>query len=629
MTPRNRRVYGFGTFRLDVADHVLQRDNRTLSVPPKAFQLLVLLVERAGTLLTKEELLDALWPDVVVQENNLTQQVSLLRKLLGDGDWIETIPRVGYRFTGKVQVETEATAVIEGDSPFLVLPASPDAPPRSWQVRASVGVISLLLVAATVLLIAKRHLVADEPPKAIRSLAILPLRSLATNGSLDPLGSGIADAVTHHLASLESLEVRPSSMVLRYAGREDDLEKIAGELNVDAIVTGTIHQSNGRIRIRMQLVDVARNVAIFSGQFDEPETDLFSIEDLVAGAVARALALEAPASGGQAARRRSRVPGAYEAYLRGRFESSKRSPAGLTAGISHYEQAIELDPRYAAAYAAIGEAYNLLPMHRVALPSEAFPLAKRAAEAALARDPSLADAHVVLGTAAFYYDWDWAEAERQLRRAIELDPNYSGARHILSNLLVSTARFDEAFTVMREARRRDPMSVVLDSVSAYQFYMGRRYRDSVEQARRTLDRDGSFVQARSVLGRSLVAIGESEEGLAEMDRFATMLGEGSYATAQRATLYGSVPQRRPTARAMRQQLLSMLAEKTISPFDLVRYHASLGETDEALRRLEEARAIRDPGLVWVGVDPELDPLRHDPRFQRIVDAMRFPPAGGP
>lgn len=627
MTP-GTRVYRFGAFRLDVAGHSLQRNGQPLSVPPKAFQLLVLLIERSGALITKEELLDTLWPDVIVQENNLTQQISLLRKLLpkvldDEGEWIETIPRVGYRFAGAVTIEAEPDPTVAA-APAAIPQADEERESPRWYLRTTAAVLAIVVTMATVFVLAKRHLVAEEPAKSVRSLAVLPLRPLAANTALDHLGAGIADAVTHHLASLDSLEVRPSSVVLRYAGKERDLARIARELNVDAIVTGTIHRSNGRIRIRMQLVDVKRNVAIFSGQFDEPEVDLFSIEDLVAGAVARALALDAPARGGQAARRRSRVPGAYEAYLKGRFEWSKRSPAGLTASISHYERAIELDPRYAAAYAALGDAYNLLPMHRVALPEDAFPRAKRAAEAALALDPELADAHVVLGTAAFYYDWDWATAERHLRTAIALDANYSTARHILSNLFVATARFDEAFAMMEEARRRDPMSVTLDSVGAYQYYLGRRYREAVEQARRTLDRDSNYVQAHSVLGRSLVAIGSPKEGLAEMDRFIAMLGDDSYALAQRASAYASVPQRRGEALAMRPALLELLATQKLSPFDLVRYHAALGETDEAVRRLEEARAIRDPGLVWVGVDPELDELREDSRFQKIVREMQFP-----
>lgn len=612
MRSETRAPFVCGPLRVDVDEHAVTRDGRRLSVPPKAFQLLVLLLERRGGLVTKDELLTALWPDVVVQENNLTQQVSLLRRTIGDGVTIETVPRIGYRLT--TPVETCTAALHEDHS--AVRPSSPlfIRNRRRWLAAAAAA---LALICGSVW-ISMRTAGATETPRPTRTLAVLPLRSLADDPSLDHLGTGIADAVTYHLAVHPSLSLRPTATVLPYAKRNESVATVARELKVDTIVAGTIQRHGERIRVRIQLIDATRNLATFTAQFDEAAVDLFGIEDLVAGAVARALALDPPLSAPRSGRRASQVAGAYEAYLKGRHELAKRTPVSIVASIAQFEDATRLDPRYAAAWAALGEAYNLLPMHRVLAPLEAYPKAKHAAMTALKIDPESADAHAVLGTSAFYFEWDWRRAEAHLRRAIALDANCATARHVLSNLLVAAERFDEAYAVMDEARRRDPMSTTLASVSAYQLYLGRRFDASVARARQTLDRDRTFAQAHGILAYSLAKTGKTADAIAAIDHFATLLGSRSYATAQLATLYASVPERRREADAMRGRLLELLDEKKVSAFDLARFHAEMGEPDEALRRLSEARNERDPGIVWLRVDPAFDPLRPMPAFRRLV-----------
>lgn len=455
----------------------------------------------------------------------------------------------------------------------------------------------------------------------LHSLAVLPLRPIGPDAGVEHLGVGIADAIVQQLAAAGSIDVRPASAAQLYA-RSRDLRAAASDLGVDAILEGTIQRSGERIRVRIHLVDVRRNAPVFSAKFDEEAADLFAVEDTISGAVARALAIEAdPRSSERERSRRSRVPGAYEAYLKGRVFWSKRTPEGIRSSIEQYEEAIARDPSYAAAYAALGESLNLLSMHRIVAPKDAFPRAKEAASRALALDGTLADAHVARGTAAFYYDWDWVSAEEHLRRAIELDPRHASARHVLANLMVATGRRDEAVATMAEAMRDDPMSVTLISVAAFQLYQIRRYDDGIRKAREALDRDSGYVQAYQTLGTNFLGKGRYDDGVASFERLAALLGPESYGVAELACAYAQHPARRSDAVAMKPKLLALLEKRRISPFDMARYHALLGEKREALERLDETMAARDSGMVWIASDPRFDGLRDDPRFHRLVRAM--------
>lgn len=520
-----------------------------------------------------------------------------------------------YRFEldawSRARVQRGAAESLTPESlPEAAPPLPPAAPARRWIALGGLLVIVLLAMGISM------WRSAPPPPG---SIAILPLRPLGPSDGVEHLGLGIADAIVYQLSASRSIAVTPTSISRTAAARASDVRDIAGALGVDAVLEGTIQRSESRIRIRVQLVDARLDRSIYSGKFDEDASDLFAVEDTVAGAVARALSLELDPSGQElAARRRSPAPGAYEAYLKGRFQWEKRTPEALEASIASYEEALSRDPDYAAAWAALGESLNLLSMHRVRTPDESFPRAKVAASRALELDANLADAHLALGTAAFYYDLQWHTAERHLRRALELEPAHAAARHILANLMVASSRHEEAAAIMDEAIRRDPTSITLLSVSSFQRYQARDFDDGVRRARAALDRDSGYVQAHGSLGFNLLARGDFAEGIAEVERFHEMIGPDTHATADLASAYAYDPSRRAEARAMLPRLLGLYAAGKISPYDLARYHAVLGDTDEALHYLEETRARRDPGMVWLATDPRFDGLRELPRFQALV-----------
>jgi adenylate cyclase len=501
------------------------------------------------------------------------------------------------------------------------IPAVPAAPAitTSPMRRSRAAVFAVLFMMALVV-IAVPLWKRAEPE--LRSLAVLPLRPLGPPADVEHLGVGIADAIVYQLSTTRAIDLRPTSAAQAASATAKDPRAIAAALGVDAVLEGTIQRAGDRIRVRIQLVDAKRNRSVFSGKFDEDARDLFAAEDRIAGAVARALSLEMSADDARAAeRRRSAAPGAYEAYLKGRFHWSQRTPEGLKESIADYNEAIGHDPSYAAAWAALGESLNLLSMHRVLTPAESFPRAKEAAARALSLDATLADAHVALGTAAFYYDWNWPEAEAHLQRAIALEPRHASARHILANILTAMARHDDAARTMTEAIANDPSSVALVSISSYQLYFARRYDEGIRQARAALDRDSGFAQAYKTLGVNLIESGRLDEGIAALEKLEQLLGPDSYAAADLASGYAGHPAYRAKAHSMKPRLLDLLERRKISPFDLARYHAALGETDAALSRLEETMVRRDPGMVWLATEPSFDSLSADPRYHALLRAM--------
>lgn len=526
-----------------------------------------------------------------------------------------------YAYRSELDAWVKARSERNGErveAPALPDRSAPAGSPRRVRVRILAAAAIVAAVAAIAVPLWMRAARSE-----IRSLAVMPLRPLGATVEVEHLGVGIADAIVYQLSESQAIEVIPTS-ISQAAARAGDARAIAEALGVDAVLEGTIQRSGDRVRVRIQLVDAGENRSIFSGKFDEDATDLFAVEDLVAGAVARALSLELDPAG-LASKRRSSAPGAYEAYLKGRFHWAKRTPEGLKESIEDYEDALARDPSYAAAWAALGESLNLLSMHRILTPRESFPRAKEAASRALAIDSTLADAHVALGTAAFYYDWDWAGAERHLRRAIELEPRHASARHILANLLVAMGRHDEALRTMNAAIANDPTSITLVSVSAFQLYEARRWDEAHRRVRSVLDRDSSYAQGYALLGTLLIARGDPGGAIAAFERLQELIGEDSYATAYLACAYAVDPARRDDALAMKPRLLDLLDRRKLSPYDLVRFHALLGETGEAMRRLEETMARRDSGMVWLAVEPQLDSLRGEPRFQEMLREMKLAP----
>jgi DNA-binding winged helix-turn-helix (wHTH) protein/tetratricopeptide (TPR) repeat protein len=558
--------FSFGPYRLDVRKRVLWREGELVALAPKALDLLVALVEQAGDVVRKEDLLARVWPDVVVEEANLSVNVSALRKALGDRadgkPWIQTVPRRGYRFAGTSRAAERLAA----------------------------------------------------PP----ALAVLPFRVLGARGDDEYLGVGMADALITRLSRTGRVVVRPTRAVLRFADLAVDPREVGRELKVDAVLDGTVQRQGDRLRVTVQLVPLSASFTPWAERFDAAFTDVFAVQDAAAEQVARALALElGAAERGKLTRRHTNDLAAYQAYVKGRYFWGRLTAAALERAFTGFAEAVGLDGAYALPHAGLADIYLILGFASVTPPAEAWRLARQSAEAALARDETLAEAHVSLAYVSLFQDWDWDAAAAGLERAVSLDPHSPAAQQWRALYLDMRGRFDEAMRAVRRAQELDPVSVVGSALLGFQHYLARDHARELEQAQRTVELDPHHFLGHWSLGIAHQSAGRFPEAVAA-HREAVRLGEG--AAFLKAILARSLALAGDAAGAREQ--LESLEGGYVSSFQRATVHLALGEEERALDRLEAASEERDPWLVWLKVDPMLDPVRSHPRFVRLERKVR-------
>src|SRR5215203_86019 len=447
------RIYTFGEFRLDTAEHALRHGDEQIPLTHKAIELLTLLVERRGQTVTKNELMDALWHDTYVDENNLAVTVMMLRKAFGersfDKKFIETVPKRGYRFVAETE-ETTVDLMIEKQTLTRITIEEKDAPGLKNGLRrralALAGFFLTLGAFGVFLFLSVWNFPANQkpsPPKtgAPRTMAVMPLKNLSAEAD-EPLSIGLTDALITKLGNIRGLAVRPTSAVLPFAATAQTPQAIGEKLNVETVLESSIQRAGNRLRISVQLVKTADGSILWSENVDEPEADLFKIQDSISARVAGAFRLKNPDE--QTLNRRTEDFEAYKLYRRGRHAWNKRTPEALQQSVQLFEQAIDRDPTFALAFAGLADSFALLSEYNTAPPRESFPRAKAAAEKALEIDANLAEAHTTLAYALANYDWNFAEAEREYQRAIELNPNYATAHQWYAEFLSAMRRFDEA-----------------------------------------------------------------------------------------------------------------------------------------------------------------------------------------
>lgn len=417
--------YDFGPFRLLPAARMLLREGQPVALTSKVFDLLVVLVENRGALLERNFLMNMLWPDAIVEEGNLTQCVFVLRKALGDSHsetaYIVTVPGRGYRFVAPV---TEAAGRVN----------------VSGLAQINDG---------------------SQTISHTTSLAALPLKLLGLGQTAALLGTGIADAIITSLSRNSRLIVRPTTAVLKYAEIGKDPIVAGRELRVDLVLDGTLQHVGERIRVSMQLVKVTSGVTLWADRFDATFTDVFAVQDAIAAQVAEALRPQIGSASGRRSEGRTDNIEVYQLYIKGRYFWDKRSDAGLTRALECAREMIRLDPNFAGAWVGLADSCALLAEYLFRDPQAMFKEAKSAALKALELDDELADGHASLAEAILYYDWNWAEAEREYKLAIKLNPNYSSAFLFYAWLLLTQGRFDEASQSLRRAQRIDPGSLTL------------------------------------------------------------------------------------------------------------------------------------------------------------------------
>ncbi len=604
-------LYEFGSFRVDAQERLLLREGEPVALPPKVAETLVLLLSRAGHIVEKDEILRTVWPGTFVEEASLTQNISLLRKALGESHdehrYIETIPKRGYRFVAPVRViDEEQTRV-----------------PVSRLRPIALGAGALLLVAAALFIVLRPRTRPPFPPPTQRSIAVLPLVPIGASATDDYLGLGIADALITKLANVQQITVRPTSSVRQYQVANRDALAAGRELGVESVLEGSIQHANGRVRVTMQLLRVADARPLWTGRFDETFTDILSVQDSIADQVTKALALSLTA------RERSRLKKhdtddieAYEAYLKGRFHWNKRTEEGFQKAVEHFSRAIELDPLYALAYAGLADCYNLFNNYDLAPATETGPKAKAAALKALEIDPELAEAHTSLALVREVYDFDQIGADESYRRAIELNPNYSTAHHWYGLFLVQMGRSEDAIRHLRRAHEIDPLSNIIGVGVAWAHYFARQNDESIEISRKNINAVPDFWPSHLVLGWSYEQTRNIGDARVELTKAIDLSGRNTLPLASLGHLYAIAGNSREALRVL-HEIQARSRQRYVSAFFPAAIYAGLGRRAEALDWLERASRERAYWLISIHVNPWFDDLRQEPRFQQLERSLGF------
>jgi TolB-like protein/DNA-binding winged helix-turn-helix (wHTH) protein/Tfp pilus assembly protein PilF len=652
MSPQTKAIFEFGPFRLNPAERLLLRHQVQVRLPPKAFDALVVLVENRGHLLEKDELLRKVWPGTFVEESNLAQHISVLRKTLQDGEdgsrYIETVPTRGYRFIAEVR-DVGGVAphgdVVAGSTPSH---RSPPAVPESavpgggvaetgptervlpWHrfpsLTYTIATLALLLTVLILSLPVWKRLrnAAAEP---IQSLAVLPLQNLSGDSAQDYFADGMTEALITDLAKIPGLKVISRTSIMQYKDSHKKLPQIAKELGVDAIIEGAVLRSGNRVRITAQLVRGATDQHIWAESYERDLRDLVALEDEVSRSIATQIQKEiAPPRPQQLATSAAVSPQAREDYLKGRYFWNLRTEAGYLKAIDYFRAAMNEDPQYAQAYAGSADAYALLgSLSNAEMPREsAMPKAKEMALVALKLDGSLADAHTSLAFVEMHYEWKFQDAEQEFKRAIDLDPNYSIAHHWYAFDLAAMGRMDEAVAEVKRARQTDPFSAIINTDVAEILYWARRYDESLEQARAAVEMDPNFAHAHRVLERIYDQKQMFPEAIAEGERAVALARDHTWMLLELASTYAQA--------GKKTEMNDCLARATnLSPGGVLpdnsgtaEVYLAIGEVDRALRILEGAYRRRDGGLILLNADPRFDSLKSDPRFQQLLQRIGLP-----
>lgn len=650
VTRQAKHFYEFGSFRLDTAERVLLRDGQPVPLTPKALQTLLVLVESSGRILDKDVLLSRVWPDTFVEEITLAQNISTLRKALGvdqEGrQYIETVPRRGYRFVASVsewrdegadlvvaehsrssivieqQVETlEAAQVAKATS----LPAIVQGESRAKMSRRLVAIVACVVVIG--LAIAGYFLLSSKPRPAglgIRSIAVLPFKPLLAEGRDESLELGMADALITKLSNLRQIVVRPTTAMLRYTDAAQDPLAAGREQGVDSLIEGRLQRSGDKIRVTVQLIRVSDGAPLWAGTFDESFTNLFAVQDSISKQATDALLLHI--SGEEKLRLAKNYTDnieAYQLYIKGRYFSTKLSAEGNTKAIGYYQQAIEADPKYALAYAGLADSYSFLPQLNGVPASEAYPKEKAAVTKALELDDTLAEAHTSLAGLLTDDpgDRDWAGSEREYKRAIELNPNYPQAHMWYSQYLYAMGRLDEGTVETQRALTLDPLSPLTNLNLGHHLYFSRNYDEAIPQLRNTLEIDPNLRLAHIFLYSTYVQKGMYQEAISELAR----VYAGSNAE-QEARIAADLRRAYATSgeKGFWQKIVALPMPPFDAPFWLGEAYLHLNEKDKAFEWLRKAADEGHPGMVWIKVDPLFDSIRSDPRFPDLLRRFGLP-----
>jgi TolB-like protein/DNA-binding winged helix-turn-helix (wHTH) protein/Tfp pilus assembly protein PilF len=622
----------FGTFEVDLEAGELRRQGVKVKLQQQPFQILAMLLESPGAVVTREELQKRLWPtDTFVDfDRGLNRATNRLRESLADEAdnprFIETLPRRGYRFIGQVE------RIDGGRSAPALLSAQENPAPanRGWhsrgfdRVRAQHG-SSIAIVGLALLTLASWFFLLHPRNGALESLAVLPFVNASSDSNAEYLSDGITESLINNLSQLPNLRVMARSTVFRFKGKDTDPQKIGNDLHVEAVLSGRLVQQGNVLIIQAELMDVKTGAQLWGGQFNRRADDVFSLQDDLSQEIAEKLRLRLTGDEKQRlAKRYTRDGEAYQCYLKGRYFWNKRTPDGAQKAVGYFQQAIDKDPVYALAYAGLADAYTYLSFFNVVPPREAMPSAKAAAMKALEIDEHLAEAHVSLGYISFAYDWNWTAAGKHFDEALALNPTLTRTHNFYPLYLNSRGMAQQAVEVAKAALDLDPASPSVSHYLAVQLYLARQFDQAIEQCHKTLDLEPNFAVAYQVMGQAYLAKGMNREAKLVLEEYSAL----SQHSADSLALLG-YSQARLGERSQAIQILDELKATSkkgyVPAFYFAMIYAALEDKGQAFPQLDRGYDERYARFAYLRLEALWDPLRSDERFSDLVRRVGIPP----
>jgi TolB-like protein/DNA-binding winged helix-turn-helix (wHTH) protein/Flp pilus assembly protein TadD len=614
------RLYEFGPFSLSPRERRLLHNGQRVELTPKAFETLLVLAQNSGHVLKKEELLQQIWPNSFVEESNLTQNIFILRKILGndnDGNsYIETVPRHGYRFAGSVR-EIESKQSIERAG--LDVSRSP-----AQRAFTRYRVITALVLGITLVVgvyFAQRRLRPRTPqPQGKIMLAVLPFNNLSEDPAQEYFADGFTEEMITQLGRLGQgqLGVIARTSAMQYRNTQKRADQIGRELGVEYLLEGSVRREGDRVRITAQLIQARDQTHVWAEEYDRDLQDVLMLQRDVARSIAREIEVKlTPQPQNRLASDPAVDRKAYDLYLKGRYSWNKRTEEGFTKAIDYFQQAIVQEPNYALGYAGLADAYALLgSLANAEMPrKEAMPLARAAALKALEIDETLSEAHTSLAFVRMHYDWDWPGAEKEFERAIQLNPDYATAHQWHAYNLMVLGRTEDSLTEIHQALKLDPLSLIINTDAIELTYYARRYDEAIRQGRKTIEMDPRFPLARAFTALCYLQIKQYAQAIVELQAAVLESGDRIDMRANLAAAYALAG--RPDDARKVLKGLNDSPHRSDMAFHVARVYVALGEKDEALSLLETAYRERSGPLILLQVDPGNDSMRSDPRFQDL------------
>lgn len=582
------KIYEFCGFRIEPAQRRLLYQGQPVPLKPKVLDLLLFLVERHGELIIKDELMKEIWPDTIVEENNISVSIAMLRKTLGEDRenprFIETVPRRGYRFVADViEIQEEHT------------------PPRAGQQSSY----------------------STEPDDGpINSLAVLPMGT-AKDFSSEYLSDGITESIINVLSRVPKLRVLACSTVFRFKGKDNDPQEVGRLLNVKAVMMIRVMRLEEKLIIRSELVKVADGSQLWGEQYSRDPSDILAVQEEIARAITESLKFELTRNEKiSLAKQSTHNVDAFNLYLRGRYFWNKYSKDWVLKAIDVFKQAIAVDSNYALAYCGLADAYfRLSNVHFP--PREVLPKAKEAALRAVEIDEDLGDAHSSLGLIKVYYDHDWNGAESEFRKAVRLNPDLVSAHQRLGSYLTFMGRFEEGIRHYETALDLDPFSLQINMNLATTYFLRGEYDRAVRHLSTTVELEPNYMPTHFVLGCTYIQQGRLREAIEEF-QLIYRLDDEAYLALGFMGYAHALANERAEAETLLNVLQEIAQRKYVSPYSMLVIHLGLGPQERVFELLEQLCEEGNDWLVWLRVSPELKSVRNDPRFQNLLTRLGFP-----